>query len=215
MQHVQGKGLIFLCTPFSLAAAQRLEAMNVPAYKIGSGECNNYPLVKRIASYGKPVILSTGMNDLRSIAPAVEILRAARAPLALLHCTSIYPTPYNKVRLGAISALAEALPDAVLGLSDHSLGNYTCFAAVALGASILEKHFTSDKSWPGADVPISIDPRELKELVLGCRAIHQAFGGRQGHSSPRSSRRLISPMLAWSPLGTLLRERSSRATTSG
>jgi N-acetylneuraminate synthase len=151
--------------------------MDVPAYKIGSGECNNYPLVKHIASFGKPVILSTGMNDVESIRPSVEILRAAHVPYALTHCTSMYPTPYNKVRLGAIGDLANAFPDAVLGLSDHSLGNYTCYAAVALGARILEKHFTSDKTWPGPDVPISMDPRELAELVNGSRAIFEALGG--------------------------------------
>jgi N-acetylneuraminate synthase len=151
--------------------------MRVCAYKIGSGECNNYPIVHHIASYGKPVILSTGMNDLNSIAPAVDILRTARVPFALMHCTSMYPTPYEKVRLGALSALEQHFPNAVLGLSDHSIGNYTCFAAVALGASILEKHFTSDKSWPGPDIPISIDPRELKELIEGSRAIHKALGG--------------------------------------
>ena len=88
--------MIYLCTPFSRAAAERLEGMGVPAYKIGSGECNNYPLVRLIASLGKPVILSTGMNDLASIAPAVEILRAGGVPFALLHCTSMYPTPYEQ-----------------------------------------------------------------------------------------------------------------------
>jgi len=175
--YVESKGLIYLSTPFSRAAAVRLEHMGVPAYKIGSGECNNYPLIAHIASYGKPVILSTGMNDLNSIAPAVEILRNARAPFALLHCTSMYPTPYNKVRLGAIGALASRFPDAVVGLSDHSLGNYTCLAAIALGARILEKHFTSDKSWPGPDVPISLDPEELRELVNGSRAVFEALGG--------------------------------------
>jgi sialic acid synthase SpsE len=175
--YVENKGLIYLCTPFSRAAADRLEAMNVPAYKIGSGECNNYPLIKHIARRGKPVLLSTGMNDVASVTPAVEILRQARVPFALFHCTSMYPTPYKKVRLGALTELAHAFPDAVLGLSDHSLGNYTCLAAVALGASLLEKHFTSDKSWPGPDVPISMDPTELQELVEGSRAIHDALGG--------------------------------------
>ena len=175
--YVERKGLIYLCTPFSRAAADRLESMGVIAYKIGSGECNNYPLIKHIAARGKPVLLSTGMNDLASVTPAVEILRQARVPFALFHCTSMYPTPYKKVRLGALNDLAAAFPDAVLGLSDHSLGNYTCFAAVPLGASLLEKHFTSDKSWPGPDVPISMDPRELKELVEGSRAIHDALGG--------------------------------------
>jgi N-acetylneuraminate synthase len=117
------------------------------------------------------------MNDIESIGPAVQVLRGAGVPFALMHCTSIYPTPYNKVRLGAISVLAQAFPDAVLGLSDHSIGNFTCFAAVALGATILEKHFTSDKSWPGPDVAISIGPDELKELVEGSMAIYHALGG--------------------------------------
>jgi sialic acid synthase SpsE len=175
--YVESKGLIYLCTPFSRAAAVRLEKMGVVAYKIGSGECNNYPLISHIASYGKPVILSTGMNDIKSIEPAVSILRQSKIPFALLHCTSMYPTPYEKVRLGALPVLAQKFPDAVLGLSDHSQGNYTCFAAVALGASILEKHFTSDKSWPGPDVPISIDPLELQQLIEGTKAIYAALGG--------------------------------------
>lgn len=177
--YVESKGMLYLCTPFSRAAAVRLQKMGVLAFKIGSGECNNYPLVEHIASYGKPVILSTGMNDLHSITPAVEILRNHHAQFALMHCTSIYPTPYASVRLGGISTLAEHFPDAVIGLSDHSLGNYTSFAAVALGASILEKHFTSDKTWVGPDVPISICPQELKELIEGTKAIYQALGGKK------------------------------------
>jgi N-acetylneuraminate synthase len=174
---VESRGMIFLCTPFSRAAAIRLERLGVAAYKIGSGECNNYPLVSLIASFGKPVILSTGMNDLDSIEGAVAILRRAGVEYALLQCTSMYPTPYEKVRLGAIAALRERFPDSVVGLSDHSVGNYTCFGATALGACILEKHFTSDKSWPGPDIAISIDPRELRELIEGSKAIHAAMGG--------------------------------------
>ena len=176
-RHAEDKGLIYLSTPFSRAAANRLESMGVSAYKIGSGECNNYPLIQHIASFGKPVILSTGMNDITSIRPAVDILRLAQVRFALTHCTSMYPTPYDKVRLGAIADLHDAFPDAVVGLSDHSLGNYTCLAAVALGARVLEKHFTSDKSWPGPDVPISMDPAELADLVRGARAIFDALGG--------------------------------------
>jgi sialic acid synthase SpsE len=176
-KYVEEKGMIYLCTPFSRAAAERLERMGVCAYKIGSGECNNYPLVNHIASYGKPVILSTGMNDIESITPAVQILRDSDVPFVVMHCTSMYPTPYEKVRLGALSILAKHFPDAVLGLSDHSIGNYTCFAAVSLGASILEKHFTSNKSWPGPDVPISIDAQELKDLIKGSQAIYLSMGG--------------------------------------
>ena len=176
-EHVERLGMIYLSTPFSRAAADRLEEMGVEAYKIGSGECNNYPLVEHIAKFGKPIILSTGMNDVDSIIPSVEILRKHNTPYALLHCTSLYPTPYDKVRLGALKALQRAFSDAVLGLSDHSLGNYTCFASVALGASILEKHFTSDKSWPGPDIFISIDPLELEDLIRGSEAIHESMGG--------------------------------------
>jgi sialic acid synthase SpsE len=176
-QYVESKGMVYLSTPFSRAAAVRLERMGVGAYKIGSGECNNYPLIAHIAAYGKPVILSTGMNDLASVAPSVAILRKTGVPFGLMHCTSMYPTPYNKVRLGAIGELRDAFPDAVVGLSDHSVGNYTCLAAVALGARILEKHFTSDKSWPGPDVPISMDPAELADLVRGSGAVFEALGG--------------------------------------
>jgi len=176
-RYVEKKDMIYLSTPFSRTAADRLEKMGVFAYKIGSGECNNYPLIKHIASFQKPVILSTGMNDLPSITPAVEILRQNKIPYALLHCTSLYPTPYNKVRLGGLSILSEYFLDAIVGLSDHSLGNYTGFAAVAMGASIIEKHFTSDKSWPGPDVPISIDPSQLTDLIKGSNAVYQALGG--------------------------------------
>lgn len=172
-------GMIYLSTPFSRAAANRLEEMGVDAYKIGSGECNNYPLIKHIASFGKPVILSTGMNDLNSVSKAVDILRDSHIPYALLHCTSMYPTPYNKVRLGALHDLAAAFPDAVLGLSDHSLGIWTCLGAVPLGARILEKHFTSDSEWPGPDVPISITSDELRQLIHGSDAIFQALGGKK------------------------------------
>ncbi len=176
-QYAESKGLIFLCTPFSRAAAVRLRKLGVVAYKIGSGECNNYPLIQHIARYGKPVILSTGMNDIPSISKAVMILRKANVPYALMHCTSIYPTPYEKVRLGALKQLRTAFPDAVIGLSDHSMSIYPCLGAVALGASILERHFTSDKKWAGPDIPISMDPRELKELIDGSCIIHRTVGG--------------------------------------
>ena len=173
----ESKGLIFLSTPFSRAAADRLERLGVAAYKIGSGECNNYPLVEHIARFGKPVILSTGMNNLESVDKSVAIFRRHGIPFALLHCTSMYPTPYGAVRLGALGQLAERFPDAVIGLSDHSPSNYPCLGAVALGACILERHFTSNKAWPGPDIPISMSPEDLKQLVEGSRAIHEALGG--------------------------------------
>lgn len=176
-KYTEQLNMIYLSTPFSRAAANRLEEMNVCAYKIGSGECNNYPLLKHIASFGKPIILSTGMNNIQSISESVKILENAGVEYGLLHVTSMYPTPYEKVRLGALTELKQIFPNAVIGLSDHSVGNYTCFAAIPLGARILEKHFTSDKNWPGPDIPISIDPQELRDLILGSKAIYKALGG--------------------------------------
>jgi sialic acid synthase SpsE len=173
------QGLIYLSTPFSREAADRLNAMGVPAFKIGSGECNNYPLLDHIARMGKPIILSTGMNDMAAIRKAVATIRRRGAPLALLHCTSMYPTPYDKVRLGAIAELREAFPGMPIGLSDHSMGLWTCLGAAALGASILEKHFTISRSWPGPDTKISIEPGELKDLIEGSRAVWMARGGRK------------------------------------
>ncbi len=179
-KYTESLGMIYLSTPFSRAAADRLQRMQVRAYKIGSGECNNYPLIEHIASFKKPIILSTGMNNIRAIKKSVSILRKNKVSYALLHCTSIYPTPYQKVRLGAILELKKAFPDAVLGLSDHSLSNYPCLGAVSLGASILERHFTSSKKWPGPDINISMDPENLRDLINGSRAIHAASGGKKG-----------------------------------
>lgn len=171
------KGILYLSTPFSREAADRLQAMGVPAFKIGSGECNNLPLLDHIARMGKPMILSTGMNDIASVRASVSAIRRYGTPLALLHCTSMYPTPYDKVRLGAIRELQQEFPDVPVGLSDHSMNVWTCLGAVALGASILEKHFTISRQWPGPDTSISIEPDELKELIEGSRAIWQARGG--------------------------------------
>ncbi|MFA5158935.1 MAG: N-acetylneuraminate synthase family protein [Candidatus Omnitrophota bacterium] len=170
------KGILFLSTPFSRAAADRLNGMKVAGFKIGSGECNNYPLIEHIAKFQKPIILSTGMNDMESITRSVQIIQAQGCSLMLMHCTSMYPTPYNKVRLAAIHKLKEKFGLEV-GLSDHSLGIYTCLGAIALGATAVEKHFTISRDWPGPDIPISINPEELGELVKGGRAIWEARGG--------------------------------------
>ena len=178
-KYIEKKGMIYLCTPFSRAAADRLEKMNVKAYKIGSGECNNYPLIEHIAKFKKPVILSTGMNDINSIKIAVSIFRKYKTPFALLHCTSMYPSPYEKVRLGALEDLKSNFPNVPIGLSDHSLGIYTSLGAIALGACIVEKHFTSDLTWKGPDIPISITPEQLKELIFGSEAIYKALGGKK------------------------------------
>ncbi|RDJ36187.1 MAG: polyhydroxyalkanoate biosynthesis repressor PhaR [Crenarchaeota archaeon] len=177
--YVEELDMIYLNTPFSRAAANRLKKMKVSAYKIGSGECNNFPLIKHIASFGKPIILSTGMNDISTITNSVKILKKAKIDFALMHVTSMYPTPYEDVRLRFISKLKTKFPNTVVGLSDHSYGNYTCFGAVALGASIIEKHFTSNKNWKGPDIPISISPAELRDLIFGSNAIFKALGNKK------------------------------------
>lgn len=177
--YVEAKGMIFISTPFSRAAANRLERMGVPAYKIGSGECNNYPLIEHIAAFGKPMIVSTGMNDIESVKKTVAIMERYKVPYALLHCTNVYPTPANLVRLGAMIELQRTFPNAVTGLSDHTLNNNACLAATALGASILERHFTDSKDRPGPDIECSMTPSELTELIVGSKEIAQMRGGKK------------------------------------
>ncbi|RMA57985.1 N-acetylneuraminate synthase family protein [Ulvibacter antarcticus] len=175
--YVEENGMIFISTPFSRAAAERLERFNVAAYKIGSGECNNYPLLEHIADFGKPVILSTGMNTIESVAKAVAIFKERGTPLALLHTTNLYPTPINLVRYGAMTELHQAFPKQVFGLSDHTLNNNACLGAVALGASILERHFTDHKNRTGPDIICSMDEMECKELIVASNEIWQMRGG--------------------------------------
>ena len=181
------RGVIFISTPFSRAAADRLVKFQVPAFKIGSGECNNYPLIKHISKFDKPVILSTGMNTIESIRPSVDILRNKKIPFALLHCTNVYPTPPELVRLDAMAVLRENFPDAVIGLSDHTISNHTCFGAVALGASILERHYTDDMNRTGPDISCSMDPVHLKDLIKGSKIIFSAKGNYKGPVSAESS----------------------------
>lgn len=177
--YVESKGMIFISTPFSRAAAERLKKFDIAAYKIGSGECNNYPLLEHIASFGKPVILSTGMNTIESVAKAVAIFDKFNVPVALLHTTNLYPTPIHLVRLGAMTQLHEAFPDKVFGLSDHTLNNNACLAAVGLGASILERHFTDHMQRTGPDIVCSMDEQACAELITSSNEIWQMRGGEK------------------------------------
>ncbi|WP_037316546.1 N-acetylneuraminate synthase family protein [Salegentibacter sp. Hel_I_6] len=177
--YVEDRGMIFISTPFSRAAANRLENFNVPAYKIGSGECNNYPLLEHIAGFGKPVILSTGMNSLKSIEKAVQIFDNKKVPVALLHTTNLYPTPAHLVRFGAFQQLKEAFSDKVVGLSDHTLNNNACLGAVALGASILERHFTDHMNRTGPDINCSMDENACGALLKDTAEIALMRGGEK------------------------------------
>lgn len=178
-EYVEKKGMIFISTPFSRAAVDRLERMKVSSYKIGSGECNNYPLIEYIASKGKPMIVSTGMNDIESVRKTVNILEDYSIDYALLHTTNLYPTPSHLVRLGAMQELQKEFPKAIIGLSDHTTSNLACFGAVALGASILERHFTDRMDRVGPDIINSMDPIALKELIIGGEEIAKMRGGKK------------------------------------
>lgn len=177
--YIEEKGMIFISTPFSRAAADRLERMGVSAYKIGSGECNNYPLIEHIAKFKKPMIVSTGMNNIDSVRKTVEILEKYKVSYALLHTTNLYPTPSHLVRLGAMEELQREFPNAIIGLSDHTTSNLACFGAVALGASILERHFTDSMERTGPDIVNSMDPLALTQLINGSNELAKMRGGKK------------------------------------
>lgn len=177
--YVESLGMEFISTPFSRAAADRLERFGVKAYKIGSGELNNYPLLKHVASFGKPMIVSTGMNDLKSIAKAVDIFESHGIPFALLHTTNLYPTLPKFVRLGGMLELIKEFPGVPVGLSDHTLNNYSCIASIALGASIVERHFTDRQDRIGPDIVCSMDEKKLKELLQAAEEIPDMLGGKK------------------------------------
>ena len=180
MNYIVSKKKIFISTPFSRAAADRLGKFNIPAFKIGSGECNNHFLVDYICKFKKPIIMSTGMNSIKSIEKSVKVIRKHKLPYVLMHCTNIYPTPNNLVRLDCIQQLKKIYPDAVVGLSDHSDSVYSCLGAVALGARVLEKHYIDNKKKrSGPDISSSMDTAELKQLIRGSKEIFESLGGNK------------------------------------
>src|ERR687886_658471 len=163
----EAAGVEFVCAPFSLEALERLEALGTARYKIGSGEVTNLALVRAAAATGKPVLLSSGMSTWEELDAAVE---ADGENVTILQCTSEYPTPPERGRLNLLGELRERYGRPV-GLSDHTLGPYACFAAVALGATVVEKHFTLSKEMYGPDAALALEPHELEELVDGVREI--------------------------------------------
>lgn len=163
---IEELGVTYLSTPFSIPAAHILgKDFGVKAFKIGSGECSHHPLLKEIAQYGLPVIVSTGMNSLSSCARTYQLLRNDLSlPTLMLHTTNIYPTPPHLVRLGGITELQSIADIDSVGLSDHTESNLASLGAVALGAVLLERHFTDTKSRVGPDISNSMDPLELRQL---------------------------------------------------
>ncbi|WP_444452664.1 N-acetylneuraminate synthase family protein [Rhodobacter capsulatus] len=164
-RYTESLGMIYLSTPFSRAAAEFLESIGVLAYKIGSGEADNLPLIRHIARLGKPVILSTGMQTIESIRASVAILQASGVEFALLECTNLYPSPPEIVSLRGVKDLQDAFPGVPVGFSDHSIGPEMALASVALGACILERHYTDTRYRIGPDIINSMDPSELRHLI--------------------------------------------------
>jgi len=183
-RYTEELGLIWISTPFSRAAADFLEELDVPAYKIGSGEADNLPLIRHIAKKGKPVIMSTGMQSIDTIRASVQILEEAGIEYALLECTNLYPSPPEIVSLQGITDLKNAFPNAVVGFSDHSIGPEMALASVALGASILERHYTDTRYRKGPDISCSMDPAELRFLIDRSREIHTALMNPKQRTGP-------------------------------
>lgn len=183
------KRILFLSTPFDTDSVDILERIEIPAYKISSGELTNFPLLKIIASKKKPVIVSTGMATIDEVRKAVEFLRKyGVADLALLHCTSNYPTSIADVNLRAMKTLAHSF-DVPIGYSDHTTGIFVPLLAVAHGACIIEKHFTLNKKLPGPDQQASLEPEELKEMVEKIRSVELALG--DGVKKPTKSEKVM------------------------
>lgn len=176
MNYCKQIGIMYLCTPFSLKAAYELNEIGVDAFKIGSGEMTDIPTLKAIAALGKPMIVSTGMSTMEEIARTYHALEETGVPFAFTNCLSEYPPKYEDVNLNVIGKMKEAFPKAVIGHSDHTPDLYTCYAAVALGANIIEKHVILSKQTPGPDQTVSIDFDDLYHLVDGIRKIELASG---------------------------------------
>ncbi len=168
--------ILFLSTPFDMASADFLAQLGVPAFKVPSGEITNIPFLQYIARKGKPIILSTGMSFLGDVETAVRaIMATGNSELVLLHCVSNYPAAPNDINLRAMHTMGQAF-NVPIGYSDHTLGNEIPFAAVAMGACIIEKHFTLDCELPGPDHKASSTPDELRALIRGIRVIEASLG---------------------------------------
>ncbi len=182
-EYCDKKGILFLSTPFDYESADFLESL-VDRYKISSGDCTNYPFLKYISRKGKPVILSTGMTTVEEVSTAVSIFKNSGNSLSLLHCTTNYPCPFSDVNLRAMLTLKEKF-NVPVGYSDHTKGIEVSIASVALGAEIVEKHFTLDCSMPGPDHRASLEPDELTNLIMAVRNVEISLG--DGLKQPRES----------------------------
>jgi len=178
-QHCQHKGIQFLSTPFDLESIDLLNRLGLEIFKIPSGEITNLPYLRKLGALKKRLILSTGMADLGEIEDALEVLTKSGTPLdniTVLHCNTEYPTPFEDVNLKAMLTIRNAFPGLSVGYSDHTNGIEVPIAAVAMGATVIEKHFTLDRNLPGPDHRASLEPHELSAMISGIRNIEKALG---------------------------------------
>ncbi len=189
-QYCNEIGITYLSTPFDLVSLDFLATLNLSLYKIPSGEITNLPLLEEVAKLGKPIIMSTGMCTMSEISAAVDVLsKYSIKSLTLLHCNTEYPTPFEDVNLKAMLTLKSHFGVAI-GYSDHTRGIEASVAAVALGATVIEKHFTIDKNAVGPDHAASLDPQELKQLVSAVRNTETLLGSSEKFASPSESRNI-------------------------
>jgi len=176
LAYCKEKGILFLSTPFDVESVDYLVGLGMEIMKIPSGEITNYPYLRKVAQTGKEVILSTGMSDIEEVKAAIGVLKEHGAKdISVLHCNTEYPTPFSDVNLNAMLTLRDEL-NIEIGYSDHTLGIEIPVAAVAMGAKIIEKHFTLDKTMEGPDHKASLEPHELKEMVTSIRNVEAALG---------------------------------------
>ncbi len=188
--HCQKRGILFLSTPFDLPSIAFLNEMDMPFFKIPSGEITNYPYLKAIAETHKDVVLSTGMCTMEEIREAIALLEGNGAGrITLLHCNTEYPTPFEDVNLKAMETMRAAFGKEV-GYSDHTLGIEVPIAAVAMGAVVIEKHFTLDRNMEGPDHKASLEPQELAAMVKAVRNIEAALGTGEKKPSPSEQKNL-------------------------
>lgn len=190
LAYSQERGIQFLSTPFDLPSINLLAELGLPRFKIPSGEITNLPYLRHIGSFGKPIILSTGMATLGEIETALEVLETAgtgRDQITVLHCNTEYPTPMADVNLRAMLTIRDAFGVAV-GYSDHTPGIEIPIAAVALGATVIEKHLTLDRTLPGPDHQASLEPDEFAAMVRAIRNIEHALGGGRKRPSPSEAK---------------------------
>jgi sialic acid synthase SpsE len=186
-KYTENKGMIYFSTPFSRSAADFLNDIGVPAFKIGSGESDNLPLIEHICKFGKPIIMSTGMQSIATIKKSVKIMEDSQIEYALLECTNLYPSPPEIISLKGVLELKKEFPNAIIGFSDHSIGPIIALSSVALGACIIERHFTDSRYRKGPDISCSMDPAELKFIIERSKEVFIAAKNPKQRSTAEES----------------------------